>query len=196
MILMKISKMSLWVVLSLGAVLYDAGVRAVNAQSLPFETTPDGFQTYLNNIKEWQGADTIAFENPKQCQINSFSDSDYGCRFDYTKYSALGQQTCIDNRVWVSTSKPNSPENPYLGIIEGECGKWQKVEELPLVGLTEQEVKEHDEYEQKNAKPKKSPVPGTSNLSIFAALLIASFSGAAIFAVIQKVLNKSNKDKT
>lgn len=191
---MKLSKCAPLVVVPLGIMLLNVEVKATTSKNLlPFDASPEGFQTYLNNIKEWQGADTIVFENPKQCSMGS---GDYGCRFDYTKYSALGQQTCINNRVWAAHNKPYSPENPYIGIIEGECGRWQKVEDLPLVGLTEQEVKEHDKYEQKNAKPKKSPVPVTSNLSTFAALLVASFSGAAIFAVIQKVFNKSNKEKT
>lgn len=195
----KVLKRALFVVVPLGIMFLNVEVKATTSkQPLPFDATPEGFQTYLNNIKEWQGADTIVFENPKMCRslramsmnaADNIENGAYQCKFDYEKYSALGQQVCINNEIHFSILSG-------MTIREGECGKWQKVEELPLVGLTEQEVKEHDEYEQKNAKPKKSPVPGTNNLSIFAGLLIASFSGAAIFAVIQKILNKLNKDKT
>lgn len=197
----KVLKRALFVVVPLGIMLINIEVKATDSNLFPFDATPDGFETYLNNVKGWGGVDSIVFENPKECvqRESGVGMMSYLCTFDYTKYSALGQQTCIANRVWYTTPMPGYEGQWRRGpriLSEGECGKWEKVEELPLVGLSEKEVKEHDEYEQKTAKPNKSPVPGTSNLSTFAALLIASFSGAAILAVIQKVLNKSNKDKT
>ena len=184
----------------LGIMLFNVEVKATASKLFPFEVTPDGFQVYLNNLKNyWVGVDSIVFENPKQCE---FSDAAphltyFQCKFDYAKYSALGQQTCISNTVWYIVPKGQAPFQAHPSITnEGECGPWQKVEELPSAGLSEKEIKERDEYEQKNANPNKSSVPGTSNLSNFAALLIASLSGAAIFAVVQKMSNKSNKDKT
>jgi hypothetical protein len=161
---------------------------------------PQESQNYLNNLKNfWVSVDSIVFENPKECvqQESGVGMMTYFCKFDYTKYSALGQQTCIATRVWYTTPMPGYEGKWSRGpsiFDEGECGPWQKVEELPSVGLSEKEIKEHDEYEQKNANPNKSSVPGTSNPSNFAALLIASLSGAALFALIQQLMKRSSKD--
>jgi hypothetical protein len=106
----------------------------LHVEAFPFETTPEGFTSYLNGLT-WRDGSTYTFFNPRDCGLRDISwgyvSRQYDCGFDYEEKSSLGTRTCIGSTMmmWEYTDTSQFIDNTPPGIRIGdprECSAWEQ----------------------------------------------------------------------
>ncbi len=99
----------------------------IEAKAFPFETTPEGFLSYLNSGRiVWDDASKQTFYNPRRCYLNS--NTSYGCGIDFDIVTALGKRTCIN---YTASYSMYTGRVIKISSSDSECSKWEKVVETP-----------------------------------------------------------------
>ena len=112
-------------------------MEAFAENQFPFETTPEGFTTFLNQRNK-----QMHHYRPHNCKYDTYEGAPayrgrfitYSCKMDYDIFSSLGKKTCI-NYVFNYTLGLAGDAKTSLTwdgrYSNGECSKWEKVSATP-----------------------------------------------------------------